>query len=580
MSPPPKNGCVFSSRGTFSTNNIFPDSEAPLTETTSSIPKISSIIKNPNAWEDLFADLKSAKQYPHRVDFTKLPKEVMLIILKFLEDHPAALNAFATSNSEIYEFANPLLYRHIKIQDLTSGYLLFCTLALSKRLASLTLSFSSEVQWVDWNPLLDSEPVRAHWKRVLAGDLMKKIDVCMDRVNRGGNYPPQADANRRHWDADSTSFSPDPDRVAPHPFLAANAFEAWDAITAFSILCLPNLQALSFPRWFESFDRGMSRIMHIYALVTVLGRKQRAQRNAGEKVDGPLLKLRSLDLLPSSPEGWRYFRTRWKHTGLLWTVSCFTGFASIKEMRILMDERVRVLSPPPPNLPSTSPSNPNSNSTSTQPIHPDNVAHTFFHSVIRLEKLVLVARWKEFPGVQNFLGKIVEGLAKGSLKSFRLRWLDENMYSSLSPGGWHPPLLALGIRQRILLPSEIGWTLRGVGGSLEELALPSHARIGMPQFLPFGPLNAFPKLRVLEGTLEMLIGRQDTGSLNGGSESEWDFTRPSSREWVLRWAASIPRGLIWLEVFTQPHLLDGLVGILAGRTRWNLETRRCGGFAG
>lgn len=46
------------------------------------------------------------------LDFTKLPKEVLLIVLKILEEEKetTTLNALTRTCWDIYEFANPLLY--------------------------------------------------------------------------------------------------------------------------------------------------------------------------------------------------------------------------------------------------------------------------------------------------------------------------------------------------------------------------------------------------------------------------------------------------------------------------------------
>lgn len=110
----------------------------------------------------------------------------------------------------------------------------------------------------------------------------------------GGNYPTHINVNRIHWDWEFYRYDFD-QKIYCHPLAATNGFRCWEGITAVSVACLPNLKALSFPRWYEAFDKGMGKSMHISAVVAAFGSKQRAQSNAGLEVNGHLSKLRSLD---------------------------------------------------------------------------------------------------------------------------------------------------------------------------------------------------------------------------------------------------------------------------------------------
>lgn len=184
--------------------------------------------------------------------------------------------------------------------------------------------------------------------------------------------------------------------------------------------------------------------------------------------------------------------------------------------------------------------------------------------VARLEKLEMVARWTELPGVEDYLGDVVEGFGKGSLKSFKLSWMYENAYPSYLPQGGRPIPLDLGMKQKILLPSQIGRALKRVGDTLEELTLPPGVRIERVNFLPFGPMQGFPKLRILKRTLNMLTGRHVEGIKNTvNGNMEWDFSKRFSREWVINWASDMPKTLEQLNIFMDGDLVDVLARVLA-----------------
>ncbi|KAG4438304.1 hypothetical protein IFR05_006191 [Cadophora sp. M221] len=368
--------------------------------------------------------------------------------------------------------------------------------------------------------------------------------------------------NRTPWDWES--YTTDLHRESDcHPLAEINAFTCWDAVTAVSLACLPNLRALSFPGWYEAFDRIRAESMHISAVVAAFGSEQRIQRNAGMEINGHLSKLRRLDLFPDCPEGWKVLNKRWIPTSLLFTMRCFFSIGSIKEMRILLDEWVRSnWFYPPPLLSTSAPIPP-------QPLPPGVIVpmNILGDSVVRLEKLEMVARWTEPPGVEDYLGDLVAELGKGSLKSFKLSWMEENVI----PGHFSQDARN---KQRILLPAEIGRVLRRVSDTLEEVVLPSDVRIEEVNFLPFGHLQSFPKLRKLEGTLNMLMGRQVEGSKSTeNGDMRWDFSKEFSRKWAMKWAEDIPETMEDQIFHAEVHVMDALARLLLEEKGWGLPNR-------
>jgi len=209
----------------------------------------------------------------------------------------------------------------------------------------------------------------------------------------------------------------------------------------------------------------------------------------------PLRKLRVSNLLPDSAAGWNYFRARSPvHMSCFHNVKPFLRIGRIKVLRTVLDERIQRI-PPQQQMPAT-------NATIEQQFKRLKNA-----GAIQLEELKLVARWTSIGGADDHLRTLVGGVGKGSLKRLKLSWLQENIYPNYMT--WLPPNHFLKTPQTILRPMEILRSLGCVANTLEALVLPDSNRIPETVFSPcaFAHLNVFPKLRVLQGSMESLFGR-------------------------------------------------------------------------
>ncbi|PVH74362.1 hypothetical protein DL98DRAFT_604638 [Cadophora sp. DSE1049] len=484
---------------------------APSTKLGSMSMNLSSIsFKGPN--QDSQPDLK-----PKIVlDFRKLPREILLLILDILEAdrQTAALSALARSNREIYEFANPLVYRNVRLRDLASSYLLVCTMVSNRDLGMLTRSLYSDVQWFNHHPFHIDVAATPQWRIAAEQKIMKDFKFISEGI------------------------------------LSFNIFQSWHSITALLLLYMPNLRTLHLPRYFEAVDRGMREtIMNIPHFVhCVAGIHLEMSKPGSDYPENrvPLRKLQVLDLLPDSADGWNHFRARpVTKAACFFSLQPFLRIRSIKVLRTVLDERVAAQQYLPVGTP-----------TVRQQLEEG--------GAVRLEELELVARWTEISGAHDYLRSIVEGVGRGSLKSFKLRWLQENVYPNYMT--WLAPNHHLRVPQTILRPSEIGQSLGSVADTLEELVLPDGGRIPDMVFGPFlfGQGNAFPKLRVLQGSMEMLFGRHLFGL---------DFSQTVAREYILQWSKlAAPSALERLDVKTWGGKLpSGLAEAFIQECGWVVE---------
>ena len=405
------------------------------------------------------------------LDFTKLPKEILLIILKILEKEKETitLNALTRTCWDIYELANPFLYRNIRLRDLASSYLLFCTIISHRRVAISTRSLYSDVQWFDHHPFhADPLEVRPPWRRKAEHKIKTELYSMCNGI------------------------------------LSYNAFQSWQKITTLLIFHMPNMQELHLPRYFEAIDRGsfmnttitdIPRFLHQVANTCMAVSKPGSPGSNFSKDRLPLTKLRVLNLLPDSAAGWNYFRARSPaHMSCFNNVKPFLRIRSIKVLRTVLDERIQRIPPQQP-VPATNP-------TIERQFKQLKSAGT-----VHLEELELFARWTSIGGANDHLGAVVGGMGKGSLKRLKLSWLQENIYPNYMI--WLAPNHSLRTPQTILRPVEILRSLRCVASTLEELVLPESNRVQDTVFSPsyFAHVNVFPKLRVLQGSMETLFGR-------------------------------------------------------------------------